>query len=97
MRFACKRECCCRQELIVFGDGHRDCISFSSLLTGDMSHFPQGTDMNPREDLLELPFSSGTTGLPKGVMLTHSSVYANIEQVRYGSRVIYFHIILSGP
>jgi len=53
-----------------------------------MSHFPQNVDINPREDLLGLPFSSGTTGLPKGVMLTHSSVYANIEQVRYGSRLL---------
>ena len=76
------------QELVVFGDGHHDCISFSSLLTGDMSHFPQSIDINPLQDLLELPFSSGTTGLPKGVMLTHSSIYANIEQVRYGSRLM---------
>jgi len=69
----------------VFGDGHQGCVSFSSLLTDDMSHFPHNVNISPREDLLGLPFSSGTTGLPKAVMLTHSAIYSNIEQVRYGS------------
>jgi acyl-CoA synthetase (AMP-forming)/AMP-acid ligase II len=32
-------------------------------------------------DLALLPYSSGTTGLPKGVMLTHANIIANILQV----------------
>jgi acyl-CoA synthetase (AMP-forming)/AMP-acid ligase II len=32
------------------------------------------------EDLAVLPYSSGTTGLMKGVMLTHRNLVANIEQ-----------------
>ncbi|XP_015177887.1 PREDICTED: 4-coumarate--CoA ligase 1-like [Polistes dominula] len=32
-------------------------------------------------DLAVLPFSSGTTGLPKGVMLTHTNLIANMEMV----------------
>ena len=33
------------------------------------------------EDLAALPYSSGTTGFPKGVMLTHRNLTANIVQV----------------
>ncbi len=36
---------------------------------------------NPREDLVVVPYSSGTTGLSKGVMLTHHNLVSNICQV----------------
>jgi acyl-CoA synthetase (AMP-forming)/AMP-acid ligase II len=40
---------------------------------------PDGVDVDPL-DLAVLPYSSGTTGLMKGVMLTHRNLVANIEQ-----------------
>ena len=36
--------------------------------------------IDPRDDLAVLPFSSGTTGLSKGVMLTHHNLVANMCQ-----------------
>jgi acyl-CoA synthetase (AMP-forming)/AMP-acid ligase II len=36
--------------------------------------------INPKEDVAALPYSSGTTGLPKGVMLTHFNITANVQQ-----------------
>ncbi len=37
--------------------------------------------IHPREDLVALPYSSGTTGFPKGVMLTHFNLVANLQQI----------------
>ncbi len=41
---------------------------------------PPTIPIDPRADLVVLPYSSGTTGLPKGVMLTHHNVVANLSQ-----------------
>jgi acyl-CoA synthetase (AMP-forming)/AMP-acid ligase II len=40
--------------------------------------------IDPASDLAVLPYSSGTTGLPKGVMLTHRNLVANLEQIQAG-------------
>lgn len=37
--------------------------------------------VDPRHDLAALPYSSGTTGTGKGVMLTHHNLIANVVQV----------------
>lgn len=37
--------------------------------------------IDPMEDLAALPYSSGTTGLSKGVMLTHHNLTANLRQL----------------
>ncbi|WP_371501975.1 AMP-binding protein [Kitasatospora sp. NBC_00374] len=43
---------------------------------------PEPTPLiDPAEDVAALPYSSGTTGLPKGVMLTHRSIASNMAQV----------------
>jgi len=37
-------------------------------------------DIDPRTTVAVLPFSSGTTGLSKGVLLTHRNLVANLQQ-----------------
>jgi acyl-CoA synthetase (AMP-forming)/AMP-acid ligase II len=53
---------------------------FSTLMESD-GEAPE-VSINPREDLVALPYSSGTTGLAKGVMLTHHNLVANLCQMR---------------
>jgi acyl-CoA synthetase (AMP-forming)/AMP-acid ligase II len=65
------------REVFVFGEA-AGASPFASLMTsaGD----PPAVDIDPRRDVVVLPYSSGTTGLPKGVMLTHYNLVANVLQ-----------------
>jgi len=51
------------EELFVFGESTAVATSFGSLLQGEA--YTVDVEINPREDLVALPYSSGTTGLPK--------------------------------
>jgi acyl-CoA synthetase (AMP-forming)/AMP-acid ligase II len=66
------------KEVFVFGEAP-DAISFSKLLESEAT-VPE-TEINAREDIVALPYSSGTTGVAKGVMLTHYNMVANLHQL----------------
>ncbi|KAK5831170.1 4-coumarate--CoA ligase 1 [Gossypium arboreum] len=54
------------------------CLHFSELTQADDNDLPE-VDIAP-EDVIALPYSSGTTGLPKGVMLTHKGLVTSVAQ-----------------
>jgi acyl-CoA synthetase (AMP-forming)/AMP-acid ligase II len=65
------------EEVFVLGQGE-GATPFASLLeAGDT---PPQVDIDPADDLVVLPYSSGTTGVNKGVMLTHRNLVANLCQ-----------------
>ncbi len=64
---------------MTFGNGP-GCLNFRTMLEDDGSMCPQSVDIDDKEDLCQLPYSSGTTGLPKGVMLTHWNLVSNLQQ-----------------
>ena len=72
-------------ELFIFGEAD-GATSFATLLEGD-GEVPR-VEIDPKNDLVALPYSSGTTGLPKGVMLTHYNLVANMCQM---DGLDYFH------
>ena len=65
-------------ELYVMGEA--DGATPMSTLLGDPI---EQVDIDPKEHVVVLPYSSGTTGLPKGVMLTHYNLVANICQMEH--------------
>ncbi|TYP83764.1 AMP-binding protein [Blastococcus xanthinilyticus] len=63
---------------IVVLDGAEGHANLFDLLGADAPSVQ--VDIDPANDLVTLPYSSGTTGLPKGVMLTHRNLVANVAQ-----------------
>ncbi|HWS88440.1 MAG TPA: 4-coumarate--CoA ligase family protein [Pyrinomonadaceae bacterium] len=68
------------RELFVFGEAE-GATPFAALLEGGADGLPK-VNINPAEDLVVLPYSSGTTGVCKGVMLTHRNLVANLAQIK---------------
>jgi len=66
-------------EIFVFGEAE-GATPFATLLAGGGAS--PGMTIDPRKDLVALPYSSGTTGLPKGVMLSHYNLVAQLCSLR---------------
>jgi len=67
--------------IILDKAGDDNTYSFPEMASSGLDGAPEFLANAPKpEDLALLPFSSGTTGLPKGVMLTHRNLVANIHQ-----------------
>uniref|UniRef100_A0A0E0CGK1 4-coumarate--CoA ligase n=1 Tax=Oryza meridionalis TaxID=40149 RepID=A0A0E0CGK1_9ORYZ len=63
---------------VVTVDGAFDgCVEFREVLAAE--ELDADADVHP-DDVVALPYSSGTTGLPKGVMLTHRSLITSVAQ-----------------
>jgi long-chain acyl-CoA synthetase len=55
-------------------------VPFTTLIAGG-SREP-AAEIDPRRDLAVLQYTGGTTGIPKGVCLTHANLYVNAMQIR---------------
>lgn len=42
---------------------------------------PEPVSIDPMTDVAVLQYTGGTTGIPKGAMLTHANIYVNVQQV----------------
>ncbi len=65
---------------VVVGPGRPDERRFDDLLAAGRAAGPPSPP-SPEPDLAVILYTSGTTGEPKGAMLTHAALVASIEQV----------------
>lgn len=70
-------------KIIVLGESVEGCHTYTEMIKTDPAEFSsfKRSGINTKEEIAMLPYSSGTTGLPKGVCLTHFSVVSNMMQM----------------
>lgn len=68
---------------------NKNFLLFSNCFQNEGDFTP--AEINPREDIAVLQYTGGTTGIPKGAMLSHANLVANTEQA-----ALWFHKIKSG-
>ena len=66
------------EQIVVMGEAEGT-VPLGSLFGAPIDQVP----LDYAEHVVVLPYSSGTTGLPKGVMLTHRNLVANIAQMEH--------------
>ena len=74
------REKACLKNVIVIGKDTADYFAEQS----ETSQFKEKMDINARKDTAVLQYTGGTTGIPKGAMMTHYNLVANaIQNVKW--------------
>ncbi len=83
------------KHMISFGEAHEDILSYEHIIEKESSDEPE-TDVE-ESDLFWIMYTSGTTGLPKGVMITHKNVLTDALDDMYAYSMRKEDVLLMTP
>ena len=68
------------ENVVIDGEAQAGTLSLKDLMDNAPAK-PPHVDIDPKNDLCVLLYTGGTTGVPKGVMLTHHNITTNVYQM----------------
>ncbi|ODM92779.1 putative 4-coumarate--CoA ligase 3 [Orchesella cincta] len=88
------------KSIVIVGEPHQGCHTFKEMANSDPSGVSlfkaSASDVDTTTQVALLPFSSGTTGPPKGVELTHANLATNLIQCDPGKGISLIQTYSSG-